>query len=398
MKNEIERIYLDHASATPIDDEVCEYMNSLFKEKFGNPGALHKEGVNARLELINARKKIADAIGAHPDEIIFTSGATEANNLAIFGALISFRNQYEGVTPEIIVSAIEHSSVLEVVRRLGDEGVIVHEVLPDATGIVNVDDIKKLLNINTALVSLMYANNEIGTIQPLSEVGKIIEHHNKTSPRIARIHTDAVQAGNYLDMHVPRLHVDLMTISGAKVYGPKGVGALYIRRGTFLTPLFYGGSQEMGIRPGTENVPLIASFALAFHKARELAASESERLTKLRNHFIEEVLKKIPDTILMGDSKERLPNNVSFWFPGISGEMLVIMLDAKGVAVSSRSACETGSVDGSHVIMALGRSGQDATEVIRMGLGRGTTKEMLEKTVHILSECVAHIRLTKEIK
>lgn len=374
------RIYLDHAAATPQESRVLEVMRKIAAEVYGNPSSIHKEGVAARAVLANVRKNIADIFHAHSDEIIFTSGGTESNNLAIFGTVIVPEKSH------IVIFNIEHPSVLECVQELERRGAEVTYVPVGGGGVVSVKSVKDALRENTVLVSVMYANNEIGTIQPIAEIAKVIRQHNKAGGKTL-FHTDACQATNYLDMNVLRLGVDLMTWNASKIYGPKGIAALFVKRGVKLTSQIFGGGQEQGLRSGTENVPAIAGFAEAIRIAEKMKQKESARLAKLRDFFIHEILTKIPDTVLNGSAHERLSNNVNISFLGADAEEIVIALDAKGIAASTGSACANISRDGkvSNVILALDGDRIRAMGSVRFTLGRGTKKEDLVRTAKELS-------------
>jgi cysteine desulfurase len=379
------RIYLDHSAATPVDRRVLLAMQKTTKEVFGNPSSIHKEGVLAKREVESARKEIAEIIGAQPDELIFPSGGTEANNLAIFGVI----PHWDIGCPNVVVSSIEHPSVLECVRELEKHGVEVTFLPVGSDGIVSVKDVAEAIKENTVLVSIMYANNEIGTIQPIAEIAKVIRRSKSKS----LFHTDACQATNYLDMNVLRLGVDLMTFNASKIYGPKGVGALYVKRGIKLSPIIFGGGQEKGMRSGTENTAGIRGFAEAMKIAEKMKEKESARLMKLRDFFIKEVLKKIPNAVLNGDPTQRLPNNINFSFLDLDGEEIVIGLDARGIAVSTGSACANISVDGkvSHVLLAIGNNQNFARGGVRFTLGRETTKEDIERIIKELSLVVKNL-------
>lgn len=381
------RIYLDHAATTPIDARVFLAMQKTAKEIFGNPSSIHKEGVLAKREVESARKDIAEIIGAQPDEIIFTGGGTESNNLAIFGIRhldIRCPNDNEMLREHIIVSSIEHSSVLECIRELNKRGTEVTYLPVGPDGIVSAKSVAEAIKENTVLVSIMYANNEIGTIQPIAEIAKVIRR-SKNKPLF---HTDACQATNYLPMNVLRLGIDLMTFNASKIYGPKGVGALYVKRGIKLSPIIFGGGQEKGIRSGTENVAGIRGFAEAMKIAEKIKSKESARLTEVRDFFVSEMLKKIPNAVLNGDPVWRLPNNANFSFPDSDGEEIAVHLDARGIAVSTGSACANIAHDGkvSHVLLSLGADQNLASGGVRFTLGRGTTKEDMAKTVKELAE------------
>lgn len=375
------RIYLDHAAATPEDIRVLEVMRKVGAGEYGNPNSLHKEGILAKKILEAARKNIADIFHAHSDEIIFTSGGTEANNLAIFGAVREIQKSH------IVVSNIEHPSVLECAKELQRPGAEITFLPVSGNGIVSPKTVGDALRDDTVLVSVMYANNEIGTIQPIADIAKIIRRHNKTGGKTL-FHTDACQAANYLDMNVLKLGVDMMTVNASKIYGPKGVGALFARRGITLFPQIFGGGQEGGLRSGTENVAGIAGFAKAFELTENIKEKESARLLKLRDFFIHEILTKIPNTVLNGSASKRLPNNVNISFLGADAEEIVILLDARGIAASTGSACANIGRGGkvSDVIFALNGDRICAAGSVRFTLGRGTKKEDIARTVSELCD------------
>jgi cysteine desulfurase len=329
--------------------------------------------------ILEARKEIAQILDARADEIIFTSGGTEGNNLAFFGTVSSPKDSH------LIVSAIEHPSVLECARELEKRGAEVTYLLPDAEGIISAKSVKEALRENTVLVSVMYANNEIGTIQPIAEIAKVIREWRKAKSQKLKaesflfFHTDACQATNYLPMNVLKLGVDLLTFNASKIYGPKGIGALYAKRGTKLAPIVFGGGQERGLRSGTEDSALVKGFAEAMRITEKMKEKESARLAKLRDFFIQEIRAKISGTVLNGSSACRLPNNVNISFPGADAEQLVIQLDAFGIAVGTGSACANISGAGkvSHVLTAIGADRFRAAEAVRFTLGRETKKEDL---------------------
>ncbi|MBI5005175.1 MAG: cysteine desulfurase [Candidatus Lloydbacteria bacterium] len=412
----MKRIYLDYAAGAPLDARVFEAMKPYFLNEQGNPSAIYKEGVEAKKAVEEARAKIARAIFAHPDEIIFTSGGTESNNLAIFG--IAREAHAAGIKkPHIITSVIEHPSVLNACRALEKNGEAkVDYIGVDDNGIVSLAELKKALRPETVLVSIMYANNEIGTIQPIREIAKIIRLHKKNhlvveppsqlggsttkSTKWPIFHTDACQAMNYLDVHVERLGVDLLAFNGAKIYGPKGVGALYKKRNVPLVPTFYGGGQEKGLRSGTENVPAIVGLAKALEIARSVAEKESARQTKLRDYFISKLLLDIrcptvEHPTVNGSRKWRLPNNINISFPNVESQLMVILLDAKGVAVSAKSACSSEDEGASYVVSSLGGPKWLADNSVRFSLGRETTKKEINKTIMVLREIIQKYRLSK---
>ncbi len=344
------------------------------------------------------RRFVASLLSAHPDEIIFTSGGTEGNNLAITGVIASYKLQatsYKIKIPHIITTNIEHSSVLEVCRYLEKtKQARVTYVPVGANGIVDPKEIKKALKKETILVSVMYANNEIGTIQPIREIAKAIRNFRKSNVKgqmskvaFPLFHIDACQAAQYLDLHVDRLGVDLMTINSGKMYGPKGVGALYVKRSTPIAPILMGGGQEHGLRSGTEAVPQICAFAKAFEIARGMSDSESKRLSALRDFLIGRLQKDFPRATINGDLGARLPNNVNVSFPDFDSELLVIELDAAGIALSSKSACEHDNPDESYVLRAIGATKKgEKTGSLRISMGRSTTKKDLTLLVSALQK------------
>lgn len=386
------RIYLDYASATPLDPKVGGIMRPYWEEEYANPSALHSMGVRAKDAVETARRAIAAVLGAHADEIVFTSGGTESDNLAIIGAVRAAKEQIG--RPHIVTTNIEHSAVLEACFASAGHGVEVTYVPVGGNGIVDPKQIEKALRPETVLVSVMYANNEIGTIQPIVDIAKAIRHFRRYSVRketasgrekYPLFHTDAVQAPNYLPLSTDTLGIDLLSLSSSKIYGPKGIGALYIRRGTPITPILFGGDQEMAMRPGTSPVPLIVGFAEALRLAQRLQAKESVRLSKLRDYFFGRIRAKFPRAIINGDTLARLPNNVNISFPGYESDFLVIELDAKGIFVSGKSACTSGDGEASHVIKALRPDADETEGSVRFSMGRQTTKKDLDAAISALS-------------
>ncbi len=394
----MKRIYLDNAAVTPVDIGVLKIVTEITKKFPGNPSALHKEGVEARAVLETARGKIANILSSHPDEIIFTSSATEANNMALIGVVREAHMR--GIRdPHIIVSAIEHPSVIEVTRALEREGVLVDYLSVDSCGVVNIKELRKLITLNTVLVSVMHANNEIGTIEPIRDITKEIRHARKVNgSTYPYFHTDSAQAANYLDMNVLRLGIDLMTLSSGKVYGPRGIGALFIKRGVMFSPLMYGGLHEGGRRPGTEVVALAHGFGYALSIAEKIKIKESARLTKLRDLLAEKILKNITGVSINGQcggkasTFEALPNILNVSFDGLESEALVIYLDAAGISVSGKSACKSSTIGLSHVILALGKAVDSEAGAIRFSLGRDTKKEDIIRTVKELVRIVTLLR------
>ncbi|MBI5140440.1 MAG: cysteine desulfurase [Candidatus Vogelbacteria bacterium] len=372
---------MDYAAATPVDERVFSSMKKYLSVEYGNPGSIHSMGVRAKMAVEKSRKEIATVLSCRPREIVFTSGGTEGDNLAIFGVTDAWREDHPGKNGHIIVSAIEHKAVLSLAKELERRGFEITYLPVSKDGIVNLLDLRKALNQNTVLVSIMYANNEIGTVQPIKEVAKVIRHFRNSkiqSPKskvFPYFHTDACQAPGALNLNVTQLGVDLMTISGAKIYGPKGVGALYVKADIKITSQIYGGGQEFGLRSGTESVAYIVGLARALVLAEEERDKESQRITALRNYFIKKLEDIFPEVELNGSVATRLPNNLNVYFPGILGEQLVIELDAIGVEVSVGSACHANGTRGSHVIWAISQDSDRINGSVRFTLGRGTSKK-----------------------
>jgi len=373
------KIYLDYASAA--------------LSTSSNPGAIHEFGVKEKNKLQEARTTIGRILNAHNDEIIFTSGATESNNLAILGLVQNFKK------PHIVTTNIEHSSVLEVCKHLEKtKQAEVSYVAVEKNGIVDPKKIKKALKENTVLISVMYANNEIGTIQPIREIAKEIRHWKKNrkgkfskQSSLPIFHTDATQAVNYLSINVAQLGVDLMSFNSAKIYGPKGIAALYVKRHTPVSPIMFGGDQEFGLRPGTESVALAAEFAKVLQFAESIKESEAKRLTKLRDYFLKKVL--FSDSFLVnGDPKNRLPNNINITIQNIPSDLMVIELSARGIMASAKSACKAGDGKASHVIEAINKNIREMDGSLRFSLGRETTKKDIDDTLKALSEILTKLK------
>ncbi|QQG42407.1 MAG: cysteine desulfurase [Candidatus Giovannonibacteria bacterium] len=407
------RVYLDHAATTPTDQRVKEAMNSFWTEEFGNAGGLYEEGRLAKNALVKSRETIARIIGARPEEIIFTSGGTESDNLAIFGvafgaAPLSSKPGFESakkpgffpsgaIKPHIITTKFEHHAVLEPCQQLAKENFDVTFLDVGEDGIVKPENVKRSLRPETILVSIMYANNEIGTVQPIAEIGNIIrEFRAQNKSAYPYFHTDACQAAGYLDLNVNPpaggLGVDLMTVNGSKIYGPKGIGFLYRKMGVKIKPQIIGGGQEMRMRSGTEPVALIVGLAKALEIAQAERFAESARLTPLRDYFIAELQKRVPKVILNGHPTKRLPNNINVSILDIEGEALVLYLDAKGISFSTGSACTSESLEPSHVILALGKPYEFAHASMRFTMGRGTTKEEVDYVLSELPSAVEWLR------
>jgi len=385
------RIYLDFAARTPVSSTVLNKMSSYWGIEYGNPGSLHTEAVRAKKAIEDARQKTASFLSAESDEIIFTANGTEANNIAIQGVLRRIQKEYDDAI-HIVTTHIEHSSVHEVFNALEDDPNIEITYVPtDREGKVSVDEVKDAMRENTVLVSIMFANNEFGTVQPIDEIGRIIlkKRKERTSSAPLYFHTDAVQVALYLECDVRKLHVDLLSLDGQKMYGPQGVGALYIRRGTKIEPLMYGGQRENGLRPGTENTPLIVGFAEALTEGASLREEESVRLSRLQDFFIEALQKNLPGIIINGSRENRLPNNVNITIPNVDAEYTVLALDARGIACSTRSACSEGRKGRERrVTEALGLSKDDSRSTLRFSFGRETTEEDLSRVVDVLVEIV----------
>ncbi|MEK7646420.1 MAG: cysteine desulfurase family protein [Patescibacteria group bacterium] len=406
------RIYLDYASLTPVDPRVTAEIKKYSTQEYANSSSLYKEGVSARTVIESSRKKVSDMLHALPDEIVFTSGGTEANGLALEGVgRAAHRNGF--TKPHLIISDIEHSSIREYAAMMEKHGVEVTRVAVGADGIVSAEDIKKAIRPETFLVSIMYVNNEIGTVQPIREIAKVIRQARKEfskegeDRRYPLFHTDACQAPLHLDMNVSQLGVDMITLDGGKVYGPRGVGCLYVRRGTPIEPIMYGGGQERGLRSGTENVAGIAGFARALELATIMKEKESQRIGELRDFFIEELQKIKPGITVnprvfsnsdrgvedkdfskiakMAEVTRKVvtsPHILNVSIPGIDNEFLLFQLDAGGVAVSTKSSCLRDE-DESYVLKALGA---DTTTSIRFSFGRWTKKGHICSTLKIVKK------------
>ena len=375
-------IYLDYNSTTPVDRAVLEAMLPYFADSFGNASSIHSAGQRGRAAVDAARESVAALIGAKPAEIVFTSGGTEADNLALFGA-VAASNQ---TRKHIITTAIEHHAVLNAAQALEKQGVEVTFVPVGASGIVDPEDIRRALRPESILISVMHANNEIGTIQPIEEIGRIAAEAE------VYFHSDAVQSAGKLPLDVNRLGVDFLSLSAHKIYGPKGVGALYVRAGTPLEPQFYGGHHERDQRPGTENVPGIVGLGKAAELANENLTGDVLQLAILRDRLERALVGSLPSVRINGDAKWRIPNTTNLAFAGASGESLVIALDLQGVACSTGAACSSGAVEPSHVLLAIGLSPDDARSSLRFSLGRTTTSDEIESAIEIIPAAVERLR------
>lgn len=375
-------IYLDNAAATRLAPEALEAMLPFFTENYGNPGSIYSMGTAAKRAISDARESIAESMGARADEIYFTSGGTEADNWAIKGAAKALA----GRGCHIVTTRIEHPAVLNTCRALEESGFEVTYLDVDRYGMVKIQDVQEALRPDTILISVMFANNEIGTLEPIAEIGAL------AGEKGILFHTDAVQAYGQVPVQVQELGIDLMSVSAHKLNGPKGVGCLYIKRGSRLRSFVHGGGQERNSRAGTENVPGIVGFAAAAKRAVRIMEEKTAKETALRDYLTERLLTEIPGSRLNGHPKLRLPGNVNISFPGIEGESLLIMLDMQGICASSGSACSLGAIDPSHVLLAIGLSEKEARGALRLTLSEENTKEELDVAVEKVKECVFRLR------
>lgn len=375
-------IYLDNSATTKTDEKVIEAMKPFFNVYYGNPGSIHHKGLEAKKELDNSRKKISEILNCRENEIVFTSGGTESINLAIKGIAEALKEKGN----HIITQKTEHPAVLETCEYLKNKGFKISYLNVDRYGLINLNDLKKQIKDKTILVSIMYANNEIGTIQPIKEISKICKEKG------VYFHSDACQASGLLNIDVKKLGIDLMTLNGSKVYGPKGIGLLYVKSGTKIKPLIHGGGQENKLRSGTENLPAIVGFAKALEIAQKEKNSESKRLIKLRDKLIKNILNKIPKTFLNGHPEKRLPNNINISFLDVEGEAILLYLDEQGICASSGSACTSKSLDPSHVILATGLPYEAAHGSVRFSLGRFNTEKDIDKVLKVLPGIIKKLR------
>lgn len=376
------KLYLDYAAATPIDPVVLDTMRPYFTDSFYNPSATYLDAKQVSDDIAKARASIASWLGSRPSEIIFTAGGTEANNLAIDGIMKSYP------AGNVVISSLEHDSIREAAKRYE-----CREASSDSQGIISADAVESMVDDNTVIISVMYANNEIGTIQPIKRISDVI-----AQIRVARkaagndmplyFHTDACQAGNYLDIHVSRLGVDMMTLNAGKIYGPKQTGLLYCRTGTPLLPIIHGGGQERNLRSGTESVTNIVGFAKALEIAQTLRKQEAERLRLLQRDIIAKLPTYVSGTSINGSLKQRLPNNIHLTLPGHDNERLIMELDEKGIMCAAGSACSASNQEVSHVLTAIGLSESEARSSLRLSLGRSTTKADLERFLVTLKKII----------
>ena len=376
------RIYLDNAATTRTAQEVVDAMLPYFTESYGNPSSIYELGQRSKEAITKAREEIARVIGAKPEEIYFTGGGSEADNWAIKAAYEAYKNKGN----HIITSKIEHHAVLHTCQYLEKQGARVTYLDVDENGMIDLDQLQKAITPETILITIMFANNEIGTIEPVREIGMIAKEHG------ILFHTDAVQAFGQVPIDVDELNIDMLSSSAHKINGPKGIGCLYIRKGVKIRSFIHGGAQERKRRAGTENVPGIVGYGVAARMAAESMEERTKKEQELRDYFIRQVLEEVPYTRLNGDPVKRLPNNANFSFRFIEGESLLIMLDMKGIAGSSGSACTSGSLDPSHVLLAIGLPHETAHGSLRLTLGADTTKEDLDYTLEQIKEIVAKLR------
>ena len=374
------RIYLDNAATTRT--EVVDAMLPYFTESYGNPSSIYELGQRSKEAITKAREEIAQVIGAKTEEIYFTAGGSEADNWAIKAAYEAYKNKGN----HIITTKIEHHAVLHTCQYLEKQGAKVTYLDVDENGLIDLEQLQKAITPETILITIMFANNEIGTIEPVKEIGMIAKEHG------ILFHTDAVQAFGQVPIHVDEMNIDMLSSSAHKINGPKGIGCLYIRKGVKIRSFIHGGAQERKRRAGTENVPGIVGYGVAARMAAETMEVRTKKEQELRDYFIRRVLEEVPYTRLNGDPKKRLPNNANFSFRFIEGESLLIMLDMKGIAGSSGSACTSGSLDPSHVLLAIGLPHEIAHGSLRLTLGADTTKEDLDYTLDQIKEIVAKLR------
>jgi len=374
--------YLDHNATTPVMPAVLEAMTSVFREDFGNAFSVHAFGQAAKRRLEEARRQVARILGAQPNEIVFTSGGTEADNLAILG-LVRYDTR---PVKHVITSAIEHPAVLETCAQLEREGVEVTRLPVNSQGLVDPDDVRRALRRHTVLVSIMHANNELGTIQPIADIARLAREAG------VWMHSDGVQALGKIRVHVADLGVDLYSISAHKIYGPKGVGALFVRQGVPLGRIQFGGHHERDRRPGTENVPGAVGLAAAVSLMQSDFEQEAARLAGLRDRLEQGILERVPNVSVNGRGAPRVPNTSSLCFHGVDGEALLIALDLAGFAVSSGAACSSGASEPSHVLTAIGLERKDARSSLRFSLGRLNTEDQIERLIEAVAEAVARLR------
>ncbi len=388
------QIYLDNAATTQVDPNVLKAMLPYFSEEYGNASSLHYAGLNNRVVIDRAQAKIARFLGCDKSEVYFTSGATESDNMTIFGVTEAIRNISISPKMHIITTKIEHDAILEPCKELEKRGIKVTYLIPDSGGQISLKQLQEAIEPKTVLVSIMYVNNEIGTVLPIAEFGQLISELNAKRENKIYFHTDATQALNFSDCNVDYLKVDLLSLSGHKIYGPKGVGAIYIRQGTPFKPIIFGGHQQTNIRPGTYNVPGIVGLAEAvdlLNNKKEID-QQNKKIKELRDYLIEQITKNISEVTITGTLENRSPNNASFVFGGVEGEDILLMLSQMGIAVSTGSACSSGSLDPSHVLLAIGLSPELARGSLRVSLSKYNTKDEIEVFLESLTVIIDKLR------
>jgi len=381
-------VYMDHAGTTALSPEVLRAMTPYFTGLFGNPSSIHTVGQEARYALDEARERVARVLNCRPREVVFTSGGTESDNAAIVGVATALHEAGN----HIITSSVEHHAVLHTCQHLESQGFDVTYLPVDSDGIVQPEAISRAITDKTTLVSVMYANNEIGVVNPIGEISQAVKERASSLSRTILLHTDAVQAAGYLDLDVKRLGVDLLSLSGHKFHGPKGTGALFIRRGAPFLPSLLGGGQERERRSGTENIPGIVGLSVALEMADARREEASRHCAALRDRIIEQVLARVPGSRLNGHPTQRLPGNANFSFSGVEGEPILLGLDMAGIAASSGSACSSGSLEPSHVLLALGQSAEVARGSLRLTLGKDNTEEQVDYLLEVLVDLVERLR------
>ncbi|MDD5290879.1 MAG: cysteine desulfurase family protein [Patescibacteria group bacterium] len=400
-------IYFDHSATTPVDKKVLKEMMPYFNEKFGNPSSIHSFGQAAMAGVDKGREQVAEFLNCEPEEIIFTSGATESDNLALRGVISAVKRQ-GAKKPHVITTLIEHDAVLQPCLEMEKEGVEITFLPVKPNGVVDLEKLKKAIKDNTVLVSVMYVNSEVGSIQPIREIGKIIEKVNRNKlnewkkgrtkdrgekPRPIYFHTDATQALNFLPGNTKYLHVDLLSLSGHKIYGPKGVGALFVKKDVPLKAIQLGGHHEKNLRSGTLNVPGIVGLGAAISLLdEETVKNNNAKIAKLRNMLVDGIKKNIPDVILNTDRENSTPGHAHFSFLGVEGESILIALDLEGIAVSTGSACASGSLKASHVLLAMGIKKEIAHNSIRFSLGKNNTEAEIKRVIKILPSIIRKLR------
>jgi cysteine desulfurase len=378
----MKRVYLDHNATTPVEQEVLEAMLPFLSADFGNAASIHSFGQRARAAVETAREPVAALIGARPQEIIFTSGGTESDNHAIFGIV----EAAGGHDKHVITTPIEHEAVLNTCQALEKQGISVTYLSVDREGRIDLEALRRAISRETVLVTIMHANNELGTVQPLEEIGRIAAEAD------VYFHTDAVQSAGKLPIDVRSMGVDLLSLSGHKLYAPKGIGALYIKSGTRLRQLLYGGHHQRGFRPGTENVAGIVGLGKAAEMSRKSLAEDAKSVSALRDKLEQGLLARVPDSSVNGGRSTRTPNTTNLLFHGVEGEALVIALDLKGLACSTGAACSSGAVEPSHVLTAIGLPPEEARASLRFSLGRHTTSEDIDFALQAVPAAVAQLR------